>query len=463
MRAIQILILCFLLTACSDEPLLQQIKKSGKLVIVTRNSPTTYFIGPDGPAGFEYELATMFADELNVKLEITTSDNLTDIFPVISSGDIHFAAAGLTVTDKRKKRVRFGPIYQQIHEQVIYHKDNPKPENLNELGSGTLEVVAGSSHVEQLEKLKLKHTELTWHENQELESEELLSLVWEQVIDYTIADSNEVALNQRFYPELKVAFNLAEPQSLAWVFPVTGDTSLYDAASAFFKRIKENGSLENLIARNYGHVEAMSRASRRTFSIHFNKRFPEFRDTFIKAADKYNLDWRLLAAIGYQESHWNPRAKSPTGVRGIMMLTQDTAKHLGVKKRTNATQSINGGARYFSQLLKSVDGNIEDPERIWFALASYNIGSGHVEDARNITKKRGMDPDKWLHVKENLPLLRKKKWYKSTRYGYARGNETLRYVENIRTYYDYLVWLTDQEETDEKETNKAIEINSLAL
>lgn len=458
-----LLCLCLFLVACSETPLLQQIQQRGELVIVTRNSPTTYYIGHDGPAGFEYDLAKMFADELGVKLVVTTPESLTDIFPIITSGDAHLAAAGLTVTQKRKKWVEFGPVYQEIQEQVIYHAENTKPENINELGHGILEVVSGSSHAEQLSRLKKDFHQLAWHENTELESEELLTLLSEQVIDYTIADSNEVALSQRFYPQLKVAFNISDPQPLAWAFAKSNDRSLLDAAGRFFEKIKDNGELSNLIARYYGHVEILNRASRRSIAIHFNKRFPRYRDTFIKAAEENNLDWRLLAAIGYQESHWNPRAKSPTGVRGIMMLTRDTAKHLGIKKRTNATESIHGGARYLAQLRNSIPENIPEPERTWFAIASYNIGRGHIEDVRKITAMRGMDPDKWLHVKKSLPLLRKKKWYKKTKYGYARGNETLQYVENVRTYYDYLVWTTDQEESDEIKPNKAIDLESLAL
>ncbi len=463
-RYILILFISLFISACADDvPLLQKIKNDGKLVIATRNSPTTYYITAVGPAGFEYDLAKLFADELGVELDVLKSDNLTGLLPMVTSRKAHFAAAGLTVTDKRKQQVQFGPVYQTIKEQVIYHKENTKPENINDLANGTLEVISSSSHVEHLKKLVKDYPELDWHGHKELEIEELLSLVWEQVVDYTIADSNDVALNQRFYPELKVAFDLTEPQSLAWAFPIDRDRSLYDAATAFFEKIKNNGDLKNITDRYYAHVDPLSVASKRSFSIHYSKRFPRFREMFQQAAEANNIDWRVLAAMGYQESHWNPRAKSPTGVRGIMMLTQDTAKFLGVTKRMDPKQSIEGGARYFTRLKKAIPDQIKEPDRTWFALASYNIGRGHVEDARNITKKRGADPDKWLHVKENLPLLRKKKWYKKTKYGYARGNETVRYVENIRTYYDYLVWLTDQEESSDPILNKAIDIKSLAL
>jgi membrane-bound lytic murein transglycosylase F len=159
---------------------------------------------------------------------------------------------------------------------------------------------------------------------------------------------------------------------------------------------------------------------------------------FRKYAKKYDLDWRMLVAIGYQESLLNPDAVSPTGVRGLMMLTRKTAKEMGIKNRLDPENSIKGGAKYFDITRKSIPDEVKEPDRTWFALAAYNVGFYHLEDARIITEKRGLDPNKWLDVKTSLPLLAQRKWYKDTKYGYARGWEPVRYVENIRSYYDIL-------------------------
>jgi membrane-bound lytic murein transglycosylase F len=153
----------------------------------------------------------------------------------------------------------------------------------------------------------------------------------------------------------------------------------------------------------------------------------------------------LPASVAYQESHWDPDAVSPTGVRGIMMLTQATARHIGIDKRTDPLQSIQGGAKYLKRLYAKIPDRIGEPDRTWFALAAYNIGFGHLEDARIITQTRGGDPDKWIDVKQNLPLLARKKWYRQTEHGYARGYEPVRYVENIRSYYDVLAWYLQRE------------------
>jgi membrane-bound lytic murein transglycosylase F len=245
---------------------------------------------------------------------------------------------------------------------------------------------------------------------------------------------------QRVLPELRVAFDLGEPLPLAWAFPMkSADESLYQAALEFFEQIRANGELEELLYAYYGHIEGFDYMGARTFLAHIEQRLPLYREAFEEAASQIQLDWRLLAAMGYQESHWDPGAVSPTGVRGIMMLTRAAAAEVGVEDRVDPLESIFGGARYFAGLKARLPERIREPDRTWLALAAYNIGLGHVEDARRLTQLRGGDPDRWLDVKESLPLLTQKEWYERTRFGFARGWAPVRYVEAIRSYYDILV------------------------
>lgn len=418
---------------------LEQVLHTGELVVITSNTATTYYEGPDGPTGMEYDLVRGFADELGVRLRLVVANNVGEVLRQLAEGKAHFAAAGLTVTEPRRQWLRFTPPYQEITQQLVYRRGTPRPASIEKI-NGHLEVLAASSHAENLTRLKSEYAHLNWTENTELGSEELLSLLYEGVIDYAVADSHEVALNQRFLPELRIAFNLTEPEPLAWAFPRFRDDSLHVAATEYFQRLHEGGQLARLVEKHYGHVNDFDYVGTRTFMRHIEQRLPQFRPQFEAAASDNNLDWRLLAAMAYQESHWNPRAVSPTGVRGIMMLTQVTARDLGVERRTDPDQSIEGGSRYFKSLLDRLPERINGRDRFWLALAAYNIGYGHLEDARIITQQRGGDPDKWMDVKENLPLLHKRKWYSQTRYGYARGNEAVRYVENIRSYYDILAW-----------------------
>jgi len=455
--------LVLVLSGCGKgATLLEQIRQQNELVVLTRNSPTTYYEGPEGPSGLEYDLVKRFADTLGVKLRIVVPENFNDILPLVVRGDAPLAAAGLTVTEKRREKVRFGPAYQKITPQLVYRAGSGHPKNPGEL-KGLLEVVAGSSHVERLQELQAEYPDLSWEERENAGSEELLIEVWQQLIDYTVADSNELTIIRRFYPELRPAFPLGTPEALAWAFARGDDDSLYNAAVGFFKDIKADGTLDQLIERYYGHISRFDYVGTRSYQAHIKQRLPVYREMFQKAAAKYGMDWRLLAAVGYQELHWNPQAVSPTGVRGIMMLTQAAAKDLGINNRLNPEQSIRGGARYLTDMIHRIPGRIPEPDRTWLALAAYNIGMGHLEDARVLTQKNKGDSDKWIDVKQNLPLLSQKKWFQQTRYGYARGREPVRYVENIRSYYDILVWYTEQERAETEKRLAPVLIDPPAL
>jgi len=439
--AVSTIVAILALNACiPHRSLLQQVLHSGKLIVLTRNASTTYYQGPQGPSGLEYELTKRFADYLGVDLVIKVKENLNDLLDGVQNGDAQIAAAGLTVTEKRQQRVRFTVPYQQIRQQLVYNQRNARPKSLSDLGNGHLEVLANSSHAERLKELSSQVNNLSWIEDKDIGSTELLNLVAEQVVDYTIADSNEVIVNRLYHPSLRVAFDVSGKQDLAWAMYKGDDLSLYNAANDFLNELKKSGELKRIIRRHYSHLRNYDYAGTTRFISQVRERLPRYHSLFEAAAERYNLDWRLLAATAYQESHWNPRAVSPTGVRGIMMLTKATAEYLGVLQRTNAEQSIDGGSRYLRRLINKLPKHIDEPDRTWLALAAYNVGYGHLQDARMITALRGGNPDKWIEVKDNLPLLRHRKWYKQTRYGYARGREPVRYVENIRSYYSILNW-----------------------
>lgn len=419
---------------------LEKVLSRGEITVITRNSPTTFYESNDGDTGLEYDLIKGFAESLGVKFKFVVANKFNDILPTVTNGYADFAAAGLSITDERLKIVKFTPPYQQVTQQVIYHRENIKPKSLEDLFHKHIEIVSGSSHSHNLRRLAEQHPELTWTDTETADSDQLLHFVSQKLIENTISDSNEFMIYRHFFPELDVAFDISEPENLAWAFPKGNDDSLFNAASNYLLKIKQDGTLKQIIERHYGHTQKFDYVGVRRFVRHISTRLKYYKSHFINAAEKNNLDWKLLAAAGYQESHWNRRAISPTGVRGIMMLTRRTAGQLGVKNRLNAKSSIFGGAKYLSHLISRMDKDIPEPDRTWMALASYNVGFGHMKDARKITKQLGKDPNKWIDVKSSLPLLAQRRWYKKTKYGYARGWEPVKYVENIRSYYDLLSW-----------------------
>lgn len=433
--------------ACQpDPPLLEKIKKTGELIVATQTGPTTYYQQLDQDTGFEFELARKFADHLNLNLKLVEFDDLGSLLEAVERGQVHLAAAGLTVTPERSQRFRFTSPYQQTSQNLVYRSGSGKPESLDDIEAGELVVIANSSHSENLQQLQQAHPDLTWTEKRNTSMLDLLSRVNQEQARYTVVDSNVFDLHRDIFPELRVAFSVKEAEPLAWALNQTADSSLYMAAELFFNQINADGTLEDLRERFYGHRE-FDYVGARTFIAHMDYRLPKYEEHFKRMAKELGMDWRLLAAIGYQESLWNPNAISPTGVRGLMMLTLRTAREMGVLNRRNPEQSIEGGARYFKKLYERLPESIVEPHRTWFALAAYNTGYGHVMDARRLTAMDGDNKNDWFEVKERLPLLKKREYYSKVRHGYARGGaQSVYYVKNIRRYYDALVWATEREQ-----------------
>ncbi len=435
-----LLISLTLLVACGEaRPHLEEIRERGELRVLTRYAPTTYYIQGDQLAGIEYEMAKRFAEYLNVTLKIIVPENLGSMLEQIAEGKADLAAAGLTVTPERKLEIEFGPTYQQVTQQLVYRQGNDKLKNISQLKSGQLEVVADSSHVERLKELQEDFPDLNWTANEELDSSGLLELVDRQLIDYTVADSNEVAANQVLFPELRVAFDLTDPQDLAWAIPRSSDRSLHAELVSFFNQLEASGELDQLMEEHYGHIRRFDYLDAKKLHRRIQTHLPLYQTAFKSAAEEFGFDWKLLAAIAYQESHWDKDAVSPTGVRGLMMLTTNTAKLMKISDRKDPLQSIQGGAGYLASIRARLNEDILEPDRTWFALAAYNVGLGHVLDARKLTVRGGKNPDKWSDVREFLPRLSKRKWFETVKHGYARGGEPVRYVRNIRRYYDILL------------------------
>lgn len=441
MRVSLILLLCAGLMSCeSGLTPIPSPRETGVLVVVTRNGPTTYYEDAQGQfIGFEHDLVTRFADYLGFKAKFIIADQFRGILPKVISRQAHFAAAGITMTDERKRRLVFSTAYQTVQQQLVYNIDQDKPDSFNDVIGHKLEVVAGTSYVERLQQVKQKFPLLKWEEVSTQQTEDLLAKLAEGEIDFVIADSQMVKLSQNFHPELAIGFDVGAPDYLAWAFPKNGDPWLYKKSLEFFAKIQRDGTLKRLQDRYYGHIERLESADVIGFLAKMNAVLPRYRSLFYEAQQITGIDWRLLAALGYQESKWDPLATSPTNVRGIMMLTEDTADEMGVTDRLDPKQSIIAGAKYFLNQKDTLPPRIAEPDRTFLALASYNVGYGHLEDARILAQRQGLNPDAWSDLKKALPLLSKAAYHSKVKHGYARGGEPVIFTENIRTYYDILV------------------------
>ncbi|HEU4617599.1 MAG TPA: membrane-bound lytic murein transglycosylase MltF [Gammaproteobacteria bacterium] len=444
-RALAALALIALLGSCSGPPsVLDQILELGELRVVTRDSPMTFYLGSDAPRGIEYELARGFAARLGVDLKISVENRVSELLPDVGSGRAHIAAAALTVTSPRRELVTFGPAYERVEQQVVHRRGKKAPKSLADLADGRIEVAAGSAQAALLEQARGDAPGLIWREDPRATVEELVRRVSEGTIDYTIVPSNAFALLRHSYPEAEAAFALGGPEPVAWAVP-KGAVRLRERIAAYFAEIRATGELQRIIERYSLPARDFDYVGSRAFLRHIETRLPSYRPYFEEAARETGIDWRLLAAIGYQESHWDPAAVSPTGVRGVMMLTGDTAGMMEVENRRDARESILGGARYLRRVLHKIPARISYPDRDWLAIAAYNIGFGHLEDARIITEIQGANPDRWDQVRRRLPLLADEAWYSRVKRGYATGAVAVSYVDNVRRYYELLQWMTDRE------------------
>lgn len=429
------------ISTCSPQSsLLDQIRNKGVLRVASVNSPLSYSTGPDGePMGFDYDLAKAFADSMGVRLEMSVTSTSPEAAQRVLDGKADLAAAEFGHSLAAAEHLRFSRPLREATLQLVYRSGRTRPRSLDDL-EGRTAVVFGSTAAERLRALKVKHPGMHWREVEDVETEELLFQVAEGEIDYTVASSALVSFNRRFHPSLRIAFDLGAPETMAWAFSAASDSSLSDAVEAFFAGIG-GAELARVRDRYFGHLDDVDPFDTLMLVKRVKTRLPLFRKDFEEAAQRTGLDWRLLAAVGYQESHWDPEATSPTGVRGVMMLTKATAELLGIADRTDPRQSVLGGSAYLRMLLDSLPSQITEPDRTWLALAAYNLGLGHLLDARELTLASRADPDRWPDVRAHLPLLARAKFHSRTQYGYARGYEAVSYVGNVRSYYDLLVWL----------------------
>ena len=408
-----------------------------ELKVITKISPNTYIESDDGPNGFEYALLEKFSKYIGKELKIITTDSLNELTTELKKNNVDFASAALSKKTIRSNNLIASQPYLTDQAFLIYNVGKQTPREINDLINKDIVVISDSDHSLFLQEAKISHPSIHWKVQENIDLVDLFNKINLFEFDYTIANKKEFVLHQGFFPKLKMSFKIGEPSSLCWAFS-SEKSNLLEVANNFLTQMNQDGSLEKLEEQYYGQAINLKQQDANEFSNRIKNSLPELIDSFKLVASRHNISWQLLAAISYQESRWNTLAKSRTGVRGLMMLTLPTAKEVGVTNRLDPMQSLDGGAKYFLKLKKRLPKNILEPDRTWFALAAYNVGLGHLEDARIITESRGGDPDSWYAVKQSLPLLTQKKWYLNTKFGYARGYEPVQYVQNIRQYYNVL-------------------------
>lgn len=427
--------LILLLLGCTDSSKLAPLETTDELVVVTRNTPTTYYFEGDRPSGFEYALIKQFALEQELSLRIKVAFSLPELFEMLATGEAHLAVAGLSQSPSRDAQFLSTTAYLKQQPLVVYKSGTERPRALIDLVARDIIVVAGSVHVELLNALKQDFPNLSWREIHAADSLELMQLLTDEEAELAIVNSTEFKLQQTLFPRVVAAMEVGSVTPVVWYLPPsTHAEKTLAIVNAFIADQKASGFLAQLEREHFERYENVSRVASLTFQRKIREDLPEWQALLKEVAIEYQMDWRLLAAMAYQESHWNPDARSRTGVRGMMMLTRVTAAELGIDDRTDAQQSLRGGARFFKDLLRRLPADIEEPNRTSMALAAYNIGMGHLEDARVLTQRSGGDPHIWPDVRAQLPKLKNPAFFPMTKFGFADGATAVTYVDNIRHY-----------------------------
>ena len=433
-----------MLVACGPAPSPPPPQKSSQeLLFAMRPGPTTWFVGPNGEAvGFDRDLAELFAKEQGLTLVVTPADNPAQLLAGVAQAGAQIAAGGLyrpaADASSPSRALLYSTGYYAVEPVLVYNSDGFKPESWTDLVGETVGIVDGTGLESVLAKVREDHPEVLWRPQALPAAEALIEQVSEGSLGYAVVASNEAAVARNIFLNFDTAFAAGPKQDLVWVLP-EGQRALRDRLDAFFARIRKDGTLQRLIDRYFGHARRVERIDAGVFQERIRSLLPAYAGLFQQAQQESGIEWRLLAAIAWQESHWNPAATSETNVRGMMMLTEETARRMRVVDRLDARQSISAGARYIADLKQALPERIREPDRTWIALAAFNIVIGHLEDARVLAAKRKLDPDSWSDLKKTLPLLAQADAVDGTRYGFARGGQAVVFVETVRAYYDVLL------------------------
>ncbi len=418
---------------------LDAIRARGELRVVTLNLPTCYYLGAQGNEGLEFDLARAYAARLGVTLTLYALDNEEAMQAELVAGRADIAAASLTDTPDWSRVADAAQPYARIPQLVVYQRGHVQPRDTLQLEAAKLAVRAGSPQEHILQRLKSTVAPaLQWVETAP-SSADPVEDVDAGGVDYAITDAREFSFAHHLYPNVRVGFALPEPRPVQWLVR-HGAPDLLASVNKFFHDLEASGALARLVQQSSGDTRRFAYEESREFQTHVGDRLPAYRSWFEQAAAQSGTDWRLLAAIGYQESKWEARAESGDGALGVMMLTADTAHAMGIKDRSNPQQSIFAGARYLARVRAMIPERVPEPDRTWLTVAAYNVGFGHLEDARILTQAFGKNPDSWTEVRARLPLLAQERWYARARRGYARGWEPVQFVDRIQRYLTLLEW-----------------------
>ena len=439
--------------APSEHLSIEKIKKRGKLIAITGFNAYSYFVYKGKTMGYEYELLQKLGKRLGVEVEIKISRDIKEMFEMLENGEGDLIAFNLTVTNGRREKADFTTHINTTHQVLVQRKpknwrrltrdgiNDSLIKNPIDLEFKTVYVRNSSSYKERMENLAEEiggHIDII-EAPDSVSTEELIEQVAEGKIEYTISDENVAKLSSAYFSNIDIATHISFPQKIAWAVK-KGSTDFLAELNTWITELKTEVDYYVIYDRYYKYRSYYAARKSSKYFLSEGGEISKFDNLFKIYADSINWDWKLLASVSFQESKFKPDAQSWAGAVGLMQLLPETGKAHGAENLLDAEQNIRAGADYIKWLDKFWLKKIKNKdERIKFILASYNIGFGHIEDARKLAKKYGADQNIWTNNVEDYLLKKSKpKYYNDevVRNGYCNGKETHAYVKNIINRYE---------------------------
>ncbi len=416
------------------------------LRVITRNSPETYFLWRGELLGFEYELMRKFADIYKVKLVMVVADSYDEMLNLLAEGKGDIIAAGLSRTKARKSQVAEAKLvtsirYNRVKEQLVAHQESSAINELADLKGRTITVRKSSSFWTTAQRLSKDFGVNIVAANEDIATEILISQVAEKEIDLTIADSNLIAIESSFRSEIITPLTFKE--NVPYAYLVRQNNPQLLAYLNEFVRKYYRGTFYNVVKNKYFYNEKLQESHKKHRLVSGSTLSP-YDDIVRSYVRPYNFDWRLIVAQMYQESRFDPLASNSTGAFSLMQMLPRTAQELGVENLKDPEQAIASGVQYLNWTRDRFSKDLPVQEQIFFSLASYNAGFGHVKDAQRLARQLGLRSDQWFNnVEKAMLLLQRSHYYKKARFGYVRGQEPVNYVRDIHQRYLSYIRITD--------------------
>lgn len=423
----------------------KQIKRRKVIRMITRNNAANYFLFKGQLLGFEYELAQQFAKKNKLRLEIIVPPEDEDLFDWLSQGKGDFIAASLSPTNKRlAKEIKFSRHYLKTQHQLVQRKDEELIIDLEQLNGRTIAIRKSSAYTETIKNLQDIGIKVTPEfVPEDLETEEIINRVAIGLYDLTVSDSHLLELEMLWRDDIQASMSLSNEKEIGWVVR-NNNPSLLKAINRFHRKNYKS------LVYNLTYQKYFVNASHKTKEIADKKEASEsispYDDIVKEYATKYGFDWKLITAQMYQESRFDPNAKSWVGALGLLQVMPRTGKEFGFTNLKDPQTGLHAGVKYLQWVQNRFDEELPVKDRMWFTLASYNAGVGHVRDARRLAKKMGWNPNRWFNnVERAMLLLRLKKYHRRSRFGFVRGREPVAYVRKIKHHYEaYSKLIPDQ-------------------